>query len=167
MAYPTEAVFGLGCEPLDIHAVTRLLALKRRDPAKGLILIAAERDQLEPYVDFDSPAVTARITETWPGPATWLVPARPETPAWLTGKHDTLAVRVTAHPTAASLCRACGHAIVSTSANRSGQTPARSLTGVRIRFGDQLDAVVPGHCGTQARPTEIRDSRTGAVLRAG
>ncbi|MBA1146756.1 Sua5/YciO/YrdC/YwlC family protein [Ectothiorhodospiraceae bacterium WFHF3C12] len=167
IAYPTEAVFGLGCDPLNEQAVTRLLALKQRDPAKGLILIAAERDQLEPYVDFDSPQVSARIGDTWPGPVTWILPARPQTPAWLTGAHDTLAVRVTAHPTAAALCRACGDAIVSTSANHSGQTPARTLSAVRLRFGDELDSVVPGHCGGQAGPTEIRDSRTGKVLRAG
>ncbi len=98
---------------------------------------------------------------------TWLIPARPWTPAWLTGEHDTLAVRVTDHPVAAALCRRFGGAIVSTSANRSGQTPARSLTGVRLRFGTTLDDIVPGHCGGRARPSEIRDARTGEVLRAG
>lgn len=167
VAYPTEAVFGLGCDPLDAVAVARLLALKDRDPAKGLILIAAERDQLTPFVDLRAPGILERIGDTWPGPFTWLVPVRPGTPAWLTGRHNTLAVRVTAHPAAAALCRAFGGAIVSTSANRSGQTPAGSLTGVRLRFGNRLDDVLPGRCSGAGRPTEIRDARDGAVLRAG
>lgn len=167
VAYPTEAVFGLGCDPLNVRAVARLLALKDRAPAKGLILIAADRGHLTPYVDLDSADADGRIAATWPGPVTWLVPAYAETPDWLTGEHDTLAVRVTDHPIAAALCRHFGGAIVSTSANRSGQTPARSLTGVRLRFGTTLDGVVPGRCGGRTQPSEIRDARDGTVLRAG
>jgi len=167
VAYPTEAVFGLGCDPLSEQAVRRLLHLKRRDVRKGLILIAADRAQLEPFVRLDDPLLLDRLGATWPGPVTWLMPTRPGVPSWLTGSHDTLAVRVTAHPVAAALCRAYGGALVSTSANRSSHRPARTALGARLIFGRALDDVLPGTCGGRLRPTEIRDARSGAVLRAG
>lgn len=167
IAYPTEAVYGLGCNPLDADAVLQILDLKQRPAEKGLILIAADLQQLLPYLQPLSAALRRKVEATWPGPVTWLLPARAETPWWLRGTHDTLAVRVTAHPLAAALCRACGMALVSTSANRAGQPPARSALRVRRVFGHQVDRIVHGPLGESARPTEIRDGRTGKVLRAG
>lgn len=167
VAYPTEAVYGLGCDPLAPAAVDRLLALKGRAAAKGLILIAAERAQLMPYLAPLTPEQQQRLDASWPGPVTWLVPCSAATPDWLTGGRDTLAVRVTAHEPAAALCRAFGGALVSTSANRSGGEPARSALRSRLIFGPELDAVLHGPVGGLARPTEIRDLRTGVVVRRG
>lgn len=166
VAYPTEAVYGLGCDPLDFDAVARLLALKRRPVEKGVILIAASLAQLEPWLLPLDAAQRARIGDTWPGPNTWLVPCRRSTPYWLRGAHDTLAVRVTAHPLAAALCTAFGGAIVSTSANRAGRPPARSALAVRSRLGGEVDLVLNGALGGQARPTTIRSLATGEVVRA-
>jgi len=165
VAYPTEAVYGLGCDPLDPEAVGRLLAIKGRAEKKGLILIAANFDQLRPYLGELPPARFKKVRKSWPGPATWIFPAAPGTPKWLTGEHGTIAVRVTAHPIAAALCRSAGMALVSTSANRSGQPPARSATEVRRRLGPLLDVVLTGPTGDLKRPTPIRDARTGATLR--
>ena len=165
VAYPTEAVYGLGCDPRDGAAVRRLLALKARPEGKGLILIAAAWSQLEPYVRNLEPERMAAIHATWPGPVTWLLPARPETPRWLTGDHATLAVRVTAHPMAAALCRRWGGALVSTSANRASRPPARTALGVRRALQAGLDYLLSGPCGGAARVSSIRDGRTGAVLR--
>lgn len=166
IAYPTEAVFGLGCDPWDGEAVARVLALKRRDPAKGLILIAAEPIQLLPFV-VDLPSVRmAEILASWPGPNTWLMPVRPRTPDWLTGRFDTLAVRVTAHPLAAGLCRAYGGAIVSTSANIAERPPARSALGARLALPGGPDLILGGACVGAGRPSMIRDGCTGRVLRA-
>ncbi len=167
IAYPTEAVYGLGCDPLDAGAVLRILSLKQRAADKGVILIAAELSQLLPYLLPLSPALRRKVSSTWPGPVTWVLPARPETPWWLRGAHDTLAVRVTAHPIAAALCRASAGALVSTSANRAGRPPARTALRVRRVFSDQIDLIVHGALGDRARPTEIRDARSGRVLRAG
>jgi len=128
IAYPTEAVYGLGCDPLDAQAVTRLLAIKRRPVEKGLILIASRFDQLGPYVQPLTAAIRQRLDESWPGPNTWLLPADPATPRWIRGDHRTIAVRVTAHPLAAALCEAFGGAIVSTSANPAGR-PRRARPG--------------------------------------
>lgn len=165
IAYPTEAVFGLGCNPRNEQAVRRLLAIKRRPAHKGLILIAADFAQLEPFLQPLALADHARIAATWPGPYTWLIPARPETPRWLRGRHDTLAVRVTAHPLAAALCRACGHPLVSTSANLSGRPPARTALAARRQMRGALDYVLAGPTGGSAQPTEIRELRTGKLVR--
>jgi len=166
LAYPTEAVYGLGCDPWDRAAVQRLLTIKQRSEHKGLILIAADFTQLEPFVEsLDNPRMQA-VLATWPGPNTWLLPARTGTPGWLRGRYATLAVRVTAHPVAAALCTAAGSALVSTSANISDRSPARTPLQVRLALGPHVDLVLAGRCGTRASPSTIRDGRTGAVIRA-
>jgi len=167
IAYPTEAVFGLGCDPLNPYAVTRLLQLKQRDIAKGLILIAADQAQLSVYIEPPSATMQAELDATWPGPVTWLLKPRPTIPQWLTGAHDSLAVRVTAHPLTRTLCQAFGGPLVSTSANPSQQPPARNTLTVHRYFHDQLDYIVSGPLGARAKPTEIRDARTGRILRSG
>lgn len=167
VAYPTEAVWGLGCDPLDGEAVARLLAIKRRPLHKGLILIAAHMRQLLPFIEPLTAAFEKNVSATWPGPVTWLLPARSDTPYWLRGAHSSIAVRVTAHPVAAALCRRFGGALVSTSANRAGHPPARTRLQVMCRCGSEVDYIVPGPVGALARPTEIRDAVSGAVVRAG
>lgn len=168
VAYPTEAVYGLGCDPKNSAAVTKLLQLKRRPAAKGLILIASSIEQLMPYVDFAQlPAHTLEaIKASWPGPNTWLIPAKPQTPACLRGKHSTLAVRVTNHPIAKALCEAAQSALVSTSANISKQTPALTAKQCRFIFKQQLDHIVKGEVDRQAKPSTIRDALSGKVIRA-
>ncbi len=166
IAYPTEAVFGLGCDPLDRQAVHRLLAIKQRLWQKGLILIAADFEQLKPFLQPLTMAEQARLAATWPGPFTWLIPARNTTPRWLRGRHETLAVRVTAHPLAAGLCHRCGHALVSTSANLSGQPPARSTLAVRRQLGQKIDYLLAGATGGAGKPTAIRNLRTSEWVRS-
>ncbi|MBK8535007.1 MAG: threonylcarbamoyl-AMP synthase [Candidatus Competibacteraceae bacterium] len=166
IACPTEAVYGLGCDPRNEQAVQKLLTLKRRPMHKGLILIAADFAQLAPFLQPLSSADFAQLAATWPGPHTWLIPARTDTPRWLRGRHDTLAVRVTAHLLAAALCRACGHPLVSTSANFSRRPPARTALAVRRQLGRQIDYLLPGPTGGAAKPTEIRDLRSGQRVRA-
>ena len=165
IAYPTEAVYGLGCDPLQAGAVQRLLALKDRPVDKGLILVAADLDQLRPFLLPLSADDEATVLATWPGPVTWLIPARAETPRWLRGRHDTLAVRVTDHPVTAALCRQLGHPLVSTSANRSGQPPARSPLAVRRSFGKAIDLILSAPLGNRQRPTIIRDLASGRIVR--
>lgn len=165
IAYPTEAVYGLGCDPHNQAAFSHLLALKGRPETKGVILIAADEAQLAPYMAPLSDDIMARLRQSWPGPVTWIVPAAADTPAWLTGGRDTIAVRVTAHPLAAALCRAFGGALVSTSANRSNQQPARTEAELRQIFGNELDMIVSGPLGGLTQPTRICDARTGAIIR--
>ena len=167
IAYPTEAVFGLGCDPLNPNAVMRLLALKHRPVEKGLILIASNIEQLDPFMAQLNTKQQDTLMASWPGPATWLVPARPETPIWLKGHHDTIAVRVTDHPIAAALCQTVEHALVSTSANQTGQQPAKRPIQVRRYFHNTLDRIVTGPLGNLANPTAIRDLHSKQLARPG
>ena len=168
VAYPTEAVFGLGCDPRNRHACERLFAIKRRPPTQGVLLIAADFAELEPYIDRSSvPAESlARAMATWPGPHTWIFPRATDAPAWLAGAHTGIAVRVTAHPPAAGLCRAFGGALVSTSANRHGEPPALTAEQVRTTFGAEIEAILNEKLGGLERPTPIRDAISGAIVRA-
>ncbi|TKI03238.1 Sua5/YciO/YrdC/YwlC family protein [Martelella alba] len=168
IAYPTEAVYGLGCDPDSEVAVRALLALKQRSWTKGLILIAAEYRQLLPYID-DSQVDERRRAEIfarWPGPLTWLMPANPATPNWLTGQFSTLAVRVTAFEPARRLCAAFGKPLVSTSANLSGHAPARTAAEVRAQFGEDFP-LMDDAVGGRENPSEIRDALTGVLVRQG
>lgn len=166
VAYPTEGVWGLGCLPLERDAVLRIIALKRRSWRKGLALIAADISQLEPYVELARTPRIQEILQSWPGPHTWVLPARPFVPDWLTGGRATLAVRVTAHPVARALCARSGQALVSTSANFSRASPLTRALTVRRVLGAEVDYVVPGSVGGASRPTTIRDGVSGETLRA-
>ncbi len=166
VAYPTESCYGLGCDARDNAAIRRLLQTKRRVRQLGLIVIGADLAAIEPFFEPLDAVRMQRVTASWPGPVTWLLPAQRGVSDWITGGHDTVALRVTAHPGAAALCRHARRALISTSANRHGRAPARSAAGVLRQFGGQLDAVLEGRLGGLAKPTEIRDARTGAVVRA-
>lgn len=167
IAYPTEAVYGLGCDPDNQVAVQKVLTLKQRHWSKGLILIAAEFKQLTPYILPLDKKQEQKILQTWAQKQviTWLLPAHPNTPKWLTGQSDKIAVRVTHHPIAAQLCHIYGKPLVSTSANPSGRTPAKNSLQVRHLFKQQLDYIVVGAVGKQVKPSEIRDVVTQQVIR--
>lgn len=166
IAYPTEAVYGLGCDPAQLAAVQRVLTLKQRPAHKGLILIAADFDQLAPYLLPLDSVTHARVMATWPGAVTWILPAQPHVSPLIRGEHDTLAVRVSAHPTCRALCLRLGHPLISTSANLSTLPPARDAQAVAAQFGTLLDGIVDAPVGGQAQPTEIRQGATGEVVRA-
>ncbi|MFO7602743.1 MAG: Sua5/YciO/YrdC/YwlC family protein [Gammaproteobacteria bacterium] len=167
IAYPTEAVFGLGCDPRQPHSIQRLLDIKQRPAAKGLILIASTVAQLVPYLDLSqlSAARWQEIQSCWPGPVTWLVPAAAQVGAEIRGVHTSVAVRVSAHARVQALCDAFDGAIISTSANLSGQPPARSAAQTRAQLGERLDYILPGEVGGARNPSEIRDARSGKIIR--
>jgi len=167
VAYPTEAVYGIGCLPLARAALQRIIALKRRDARKGLIVVAADIEQLEPLAFLPAGETGRQMRALWPGPVTWVVPARPGLPPALTGGRPTIAVRVSAHPVVQALCRRCGSALVSTSANLSGHPPARTALAVRRALGGRVDLVLNAPLGDASRPTEIRDAMSGRILRKG
>ncbi len=164
VAYPTEGVFGLGCIPDNADAVIRILSIKKRDMALGLVLIASDLEQLSEWVDLRE---TASLKSSPERPVTWIVAANNNVPYWIKGEHSGLAVRITTHPVAAALCEAADSALVSTSANIAGSPPARNAFVLRRRFGSLVDCIVPGQCGPAAGPSEIRDLETGKLLRAG
>jgi len=164
IAYPTESCFGLGCDPMNRDAVKRLLRLKKRPQAKGLILIASRLRQLKPYIAPLTPEQSTKTKATWPGPHTWLVPVNSHCPVWLSGKHPSIAVRITAHQGARRLCQGVDLALVSTSANRSGCKPAKTQRECQRLFGASVK-VLPGLVGKRRRPSTIQDLATGRIIR--
>lgn len=164
IAYPTESCYGLGCDPRNARAVARILRLKGRPRGKGLILIAVRFEQLAPFLAPVPPALQARFPEWWPGPTTLLLPKGRRCPRWLTGKHEKMAVRVTAHPEAARLCHFLGMPLVSTSANLSGQRVLKTAIQCRRRFGAKILAI-GGRVGRRKRPSTILDPYHGGVVR--
>jgi len=164
LAYPTEAIFGVGCDPWSETAIIKLLAMKRRPLEKGLILIAADFNQLQDFIQPLSAELLAKVNQSWPGPTTWLLPVRESVSPLLTGGRQTLAVRVTAHPLAAELSRRFGGPLVSSSANITGLRPAKNVHQVHWQL-PELDYVLPGACGGATKPSTIRDVLTDEVLR--
>lgn len=164
IAYPTEAVWGLGCDPWHAEAVERLLELKDRPMHKGLILVAGDIEQFDFLLE-DLPEIwLARLAGSWPGPNTWLVPHQNRLPEWISGQHNSVALRVSDHPQVRALCRLTGP-LVSTSANPAGRPSARSRLRVEQYFPGQLDAVLGGALGGRKNPSLIRDLITGDVIR--
>lgn len=163
IAYPTEGVYGLGCLPDDVDAVIRILTIKQRDPDMGLVLIAADIEQLDDWIAL--PDEHPDLGSSTDRPVTWIVPATDRAPDLVRGRHSGLAIRLTSHPVARALCEATGSALVSTSANISGHPPAPNPYILRRQFGDLVDYIVPGDLGGAGSASEIRDLLTGNVLR--
>lgn len=168
LVYPTEAVWGVGCDPRHAAAVQRLLDIKQRPASKGVILIAARLEQLDDWIHLDrlDGHRQAEIRASWPGPNTWTLPCPGTVSRLIRGDHDTLAVRITAHPVAAALCEALGGPLVSTSANPSGQPPAFAREALDAGLLSAVDGVVRGETGGMGAPTRIRDGITGLDLRS-
>lgn len=167
LGYPTEAVFGLGCDPDNQHAIQRLLALKQRPAEKGLILLAANYSQLLPYVNDDllSEDIRTKVLSRWPDGVTQVLPAHSGISPLLTGKFKTIAVRVTSQPDVVALCNASNKPIVSTSANLSGQDPATTWQQVEQNMAEQLDFIIKGKTLGFTQPSTIIDALTGDVFR--
>lgn len=163
IAYPTEAVLGLGCDPLNETAVLKLLALKQRDVNKGLILLIHEWSQLSPLIEEVPDELLEKVRKTWPGAVTWLFPKSCLIPSWLSGHHPSIAIRMTAHPVAHELCRE--GPIVSTSANRSGLRPACDEQSLREQFPTGIDVLLSGALGGANKPSEIYDVMSDKQLR--
>ncbi|HET7162610.1 MAG TPA: Sua5/YciO/YrdC/YwlC family protein [Rhodanobacteraceae bacterium] len=166
LAYPTEGVYGLGCDPDDRAAFDRIFAMKHRPPEQGVLLIAASFEQVMPWIGDASEAALGRARAAWPGAHTFIFPRSARVPEWIAGGHAGIALRVTAHVPSAVLCSAFGGPIVSTSANRHGEPPARSAADVHAIFGDEPDGVLDAPLGGLDRPTPITNAVSGAIIRA-
>ncbi|TVP48142.1 MAG: Sua5/YciO/YrdC/YwlC family protein [Halomonas sp.] len=165
IACPTEAVWGLSCDPDNDEALAHLMRMKERDPAKGVILVAASIQQFQPWLTQLPLALHAPLAASWPGPNTWLVPDNGRSHGLVRGAHNRVALRVTDHPVMKALCESFGGPVVSTSANRAGEPPAMSAAEITAIFGNEVAYVVEGALGGNARPSTIRDLTTGQVMR--
>ena len=162
-SYPTEAVYGLGCDPDNEKAVQRLLSIKNRPIEKGLILVASDFSQVEKYLQHLS---QAQQEFTKPSDTTYIFPALASTPKWLTGDFDSLAIRISKHPLVRELCINLDSPLVSTSANLSGLEPAKSVEQVAKQLGGVIDAILEGNTGDSQKPSVIRDSISRQIIRS-
>lgn len=166
LAYPTEAVYGLGCLPDNHQALQRLLQLKQRPEDKGLILLASELAQLERWLSPVPTEIMDKVQASWPGPVTWIMPTPAPTSSLIKGRFNSIAVRISAHPLVREICQQCQSAIVSTSANITGRNMSYSALDVRRHFANQLDYILHGPLGDSDKPTVIKDALSGQIIRS-
>ena len=165
IAYPTEGVFGLGCLPSKELAIKRILTIKNRDASKGLILIANDAKQLDPWIKLPNNISLPKPVDKYP--VTWIVPYSAKISKLVTGKNEGVAIRLTANRIVQSICSSVESAIISTSANLSGQSIVKNQTELKEKFAGLVDFIVPGNCGPALGPSEIRNLKTGQILRHG
>ncbi len=165
IAYPTEAVYGLGCSAYARGAVDKILLIKSRRKQKGLILVGYQIEDFQDWVDVEFVKNSIEITSSWPGPVTWIVPANRNVPDWITGGNPGVAIRISSHPVVRNLTQKAG-ILVSTSANPASRRPARTSLQVYNYFGKSIDYIIPGYTDTNTNPSEIRDALTGKILRS-
>ena len=165
VAYPTESVWGLGTDPYNQRAVQRILEIKKRPWEKGLILIAANLSQVEFVVCKQTFAEQKILADSWPGHNTWVMEHHGLVPEWVTGKFDTVAIRVSDHPVVKALCELANMPIVSTSANPAGMPPAKTEEEVKGYFKNEDVTFSPGCVSGYSNPSTIRHLHTGQTLR--
>lgn len=169
VAYPTESVYGLGCDPENLSAVRKILEIKQRSASKGLILVAADLNQITRYIKKLSNNDIAKINTASAKAITWLIPANNNISSLLTGKHNQLekkiAIRISQHPIIKALCLQLGHPIVSTSANISGQAMCRTADEVSAQLKTGIDYIIDQPCGNNSCPSEIWDLISGVQIR--
>lgn len=165
IAYPTESVYGLGCDPYHEHACQTLCDLKARHDGSGWICVIGDLEPLQSLVAPLSESMLKKLHETWPGPTTWVLPAAPNLPPWLMGPNQTIAVRYSAHPVVQALCKLFKSPLISTSANLKSQPPARDLNTLRTYFDAQtLPVVLEGDLGGAHQPCRML-SASGNIIR--
>ncbi|NNC97724.1 MAG: threonylcarbamoyl-AMP synthase [Gammaproteobacteria bacterium] len=165
IAYATEAVYGLGCDPDNHHAIQRILEIKGRNARQGFILIASSFAQVQKYLELLSIEEENAIRDYWPGPTTLILSASETVSSLVTGGRDSIAIRITTHQDTRELCDALGHALISTSANRSGQPPIKHAWQLENQFGELVDYIYPSTLGDSDKPSAIIDARTGNRIR--
>ena len=174
VAHATEGVWGLACDPFNPAAVARVIELKGRSERRGFILIAGHAGEFSDELSALNETQRKQVLTSWPGAMTHIVPNR-SYPIWVSPHRNqlgvdqrreaTVAVRVTGHPQAQALARRFGGALLSTSANPSGQPAATSQLRVQHYFSGGLDYVLPGQVLVPGAASGIRDAVTGHWIR--
>ena len=164
IAYPTETVYGLGCDPLCAEAVSEINRLKHREAGKGLILLASRLQQLDAFIEVSDRNDRAAIVGEHE-PTSWIVTAKNTAPDWITEGLGTIAVRVTTHPLVMNLCDKLGHALVSTSANPAGKKPALNSLQLHRYFDGLVDSMLISNHNCTGKPSKIRRLKSRQLLR--
>lgn len=163
IVYPTDTIYGLGCDPLNMAAVQRIADIKQRPPGKSLIVLAHHTEQLAGIVSPEQ--LNSHLANHDQAPTTWVLPADDHCPPWLRHRDGTVAVRLTDYPLVARLCKQFGRGIVSTSANLSGTKPLQRKLDLRRVFRPCVDTIL--HCNTAGtgKPSTIKHYSDQRILR--
>ncbi|MDA3970185.1 MAG: L-threonylcarbamoyladenylate synthase [Desulfobulbaceae bacterium] len=143
VAFPTETYYGLAVDPFNETALAKLCRLKKRQQSKPILTLIADQHDLQLLVAH-VPDTLRPFMALWPAPLTLVFPGHHTLPLQLTGGSATIGVRISSHPVAMALIRACGFPVTATSANISGATPCRTAALVKEQFGDALDFILDG-----------------------
>ncbi len=159
IAYPTDTIYGLGCDPYNIDAVEQLNIIKRRPSNKQFILLAGHVNQVKDLllIDQNDQIKITKNTE----PTSWVVNASPTAPEWLTDDNNALTIRISKNDTVRKLCEALGHAIISTSANLSGKRPAENTFYLHKLFHSTIDKILATnkpHSGKSSKVIRLCDN---------
>lgn len=165
IGYPTEGVYGLGCDPFNPSAISALYALKKRSLNKPFILVASTTDQILELIDLHEITEAQQIFARWPSAITWVFPLSELGKAKLHTDHTSIAIRVSQHPVIQALCTRWGKPVISTSANEANHPPIKTYDQMVAEFNTLF--VLPGKLGSLLGPTPIFDAKTGDVLRQG
>jgi len=164
ICYPTEAVYGLGCDPWCETAVKKIYKIKNRVEGKPFLLIASSITQLNKLIDIEK--ITDEVKCSWPGHYTWLIPSKLATPKWLIdSKTNLIGVRVSNHPTVIEICNKFDNPIISTSANKSHENSINSKQDIINIFSDDIDFLVDGDLGNNKKPSIIKNMLTNKIIR--
>ena len=164
VCHACEGVWGFACDSFNEEAVRRILTIKKRQPDKGLIVIADHPSKFAPEIEHLTDPIASKVHASWPGHTTWLLP-NVQFPQWITGEHQTVAARVPDHAQALELAREWGKPLVSTSANVEGDPPCTTEKEAHNRFGKLVDVVLSGSIGEAQGSSQIIDAETGEIIR--
>jgi L-threonylcarbamoyladenylate synthase len=169
VVYPTETFYGVGVDAFAPAALERIFAIKGRDAAKTIALIA--HDEAAAFaIAREVPDTARRLARAfWPGPLTIVMPARDGIPEALIGPGGGVGVRVSSHPLASALARSLGRPITATSANMAGEAPAQTLAQAQAALGKEIKVFVEGGKLTGGAPSTVVECSHGdwRILRAG
>ncbi|MFV9614726.1 MAG: L-threonylcarbamoyladenylate synthase [Gammaproteobacteria bacterium] len=140
IAYPTDTIYGLGCDPYNPDAVKKINAIKQRPLNKQFILLAANINQLRPLILIkkEQEKIITQNTQV----TSWIVKASPTAPPWLVGDSKTLCIRISKHDEVQRLCNTLGHAIISTSANLAGKKTAKNALQLHKYFHQYVEIIL-------------------------
>ena len=154
--YPTDTVYGLGCDPFNEHALRKLFDLKGRQEEKGVLLLVPDSSWVS-RLGVISPIAAELMECLWPGPVTMLFEPLPVAPEGVLGKGGKIGIRYPENRFLRSWLEALGSPIVSTSANLSGQPAPSTLSGIRELFEGKVDLLVEAGEPTLSRPSTVVD----------
>jgi L-threonylcarbamoyladenylate synthase len=167
VVYPTETVYGLGCDPFNIEAVKRILKVKD-NRSKPLPVLAASIVDVD-KVAFISPNGKKLAAKFWPGPLTMVFPKKPALPDVVTFGWDSVGLRIPDHDVALQLTRLCGGLLIGSSANRTGEEPPRQVQEISGELKGMVNVVLDGGVAAQGKPSTVADltSEKPRILREG